>query len=83
MTLQIELPTQLEQQLIQESAISGKPLDKLVVQTLQERFSTASTPKTLSLEEWNSLLQETIELHPQAEHELDVSRESIYEGRGE
>jgi hypothetical protein len=83
MTMQIQIPSLLVQELQSQAALSGKSPEALVLEAVQDKYLPASAIKSLPFEEWSALLQKTIELHPPVNHELDVSRESIYEGRGE
>lgn len=78
MTINIDIPAELEAQLREEAALSGNSLDKLVLKTLLEKYTSTAENKPATFEEWDSLLQETIDLHPQVARELDVSRDSIY-----
>lgn len=83
MTMQIQISTQLNQELQSQAALRGKSPEALVLEAVQEKFSPGAAAKPLDFDEWSALLQKTIDLHPRVEHEIDVSRESIYKGRGE
>lgn len=83
MSIKIELPAEIVRQLAQDSARQGKTPEELVTEILTERLATRPKPKKLSSEEFDKLLQEIIDLHPQVSHVVDDSRDSIYEGRGE
>jgi Arc/MetJ-type ribon-helix-helix transcriptional regulator len=89
----INLPPDLER-IVSQAVASGKfasPDD-----VLREAFSLlrqrAGNPApqaaqedapTLSTEEWKCRLRNWIARHPARDHFVDVSRESIYNGRGE
>jgi hypothetical protein len=56
-----------------------------LVETLRNGVETISAPpaREETAEEWITRLRKWTEGHPKREIEIDDSRESIYEGRGE
>lgn len=83
MSIKIDLSPEVEQQLQRYSAREGKSPEQLVQELLNEKFGVFPVRKKLSREEFAAQLEKIIKLHPQVDHFVDDSRESIYEGRGE
>jgi len=83
MTMHLELPPQLVEQLRQRAATTGEAPEAIVLQALQEKFTPEPVRPRLSPEEFAAKLQEIMDLHPRVTHFVDDSRESIYEGCGE
>lgn len=83
MSLQIDLPPEVVAQLQKYSAREGKSPEQLVQELLTEKFPAFPTRKKFTKEEFAERLEKIIKLHPQVDHIVDDSRESIYEGRGE
>ena len=83
MSIQIDLPPDVEQQLQKYSARVGKTPEQLVHELLTEKFGVFPAPKKFTKEEFAARLERIIKLHPQVDHIVDDSRDSIYEGRGE
>jgi hypothetical protein len=81
--MKIDLPDGLAQQVLQNSALQGVSPDQLVADIVSNNLALISRPQKLSADERKKLLHEIIKLHPQVDHIVDDSRESIYEGRGE
>ena len=85
MTVTIELSPEIELALRQRAVASGEDLEtylqQLVANSLIEE-SEVKLPRRSSAG-FEQRLDAWIALHPQLDHPIDDSRESIYEGRGE
>jgi len=86
MSLNINLPSDLEHAVRERALASGVDIDtfaaKVFADQLQEQ-EQIRTPLPTFPEDFRKWLDSWIKLHPRVEHEVDVSRESIYEGCGE
>jgi Arc/MetJ-type ribon-helix-helix transcriptional regulator len=89
----INLPPDLEQ-VVSQAVASGSfasPDEVLreALSLLRRHIEDASPsngeqgPKPLANKEWKGRLRDWIARHPARDHFVDVSRESIYSGRGE
>ena len=86
MTLQIELPPETEAKLRQEAAAAGKDPATFAREALEEKlaWSNAATAeeskltKEQRIAEWSAWADS----HTPLGHDVDDSRETIYEGRG-
>jgi len=86
MTLELQIPADLESQLRQQAAIAGQNVSDFVIKAVEEKLAESDSQRSPSAPnetEWMAKLRELIELHPVVTHVVDDSRESIYAGRGE
>lgn len=85
MTISIEIPPEIEQELRRRAEALGEDLATYVRQVVTESVNeTVDPPKPKrSAEEFARRLDAWTALHPVLDHAIDDSRESIYEGRGE
>jgi hypothetical protein len=84
MTLTLHIPTELEAKLREQAKAEGKPPEDLALEALQDKLassdsSTVMLPRAFWKREFEALLAST----PNGNVEADLSRASIYEGRGE
>ena len=86
MNIDLRLPSEYVELLQQHVAATGGDIDKLVsdivADSLQAEVESALSKQFSpgSFAEW---LQQWSNRHPQLEHDIDISRESIYAGCGE
>jgi hypothetical protein len=85
MNIDLHLSEHTQAILRQHAALTGKSIDDLVQEAVEERFSEDEIEQTqnLSTSEWKARLRKWAASHPAQGHFVDVSRESIYRGRGE
>lgn len=86
MNVNVEFPENFKPILLQRAAAVGQDVAVFIREFATENLvpQTASIrPRKTSHEEFRQRLDAWISLHPRVAHELDVSRESVYEGRGE
>jgi hypothetical protein len=82
MTLTLHIPTELEFKLHQLAKAEGKPPEELALEALQDKLSDNSSvmlPRNVWRQEFDALLASM----PNGNVEADLSRASVYEGRGE
>jgi hypothetical protein len=81
MTVQIDLPAEMERRLLRSAASAGVDVETYVKGLLIERLATnASTEgQGLSHEEFMARLRRIAETHPRSGGRMDDSRESIYD----
>jgi hypothetical protein len=78
MVLNISFNPGTEAKLREQARISGKAVERIVVEAVEARFGQADSP-TLSVEERLRLFNEWVASHPRREGvHLDDSRESMY-----
>lgn len=83
MDLQVPLNPELEAQLREHAAASGKDVVSYVVEALREKLESEPQPaRRLSTVEWGRWLDEFVASHADVRHTADDSRESIYGDRG-
>jgi hypothetical protein len=84
-TITLNLPEILQQKLQACAARQERDVasvaTELIARGLNEEAASVAAP--LSHEEWLKEFDEWVNGHPKVDVVLDVSRESIYEGRGE
>lgn len=85
MTVTIELTTEIEAALRRRAAASGEDLETYVRQLVANSLIEESevVPPRRSAAEFEQRLDAWIATLPRVDHEIDDSRESIYEGCGE
>lgn len=92
MTIILNLPTDVEQQLKKRAARDGQTVEEYLqkIAALQAALPDGSAaasalayPPGFSAEERSKAIRDWAESHPRVEHFVDDSRESIYAGRGE
>ena len=82
MTLQLNLPPQLESILLKRASAAGVDLSTFVLETLSAIEPDTIQP-TLSESEFAAKLDRIVAIHAHAPGDFDDSRESIYSGCGE
>jgi plasmid stability protein len=85
MNLILNLPPETEARLRQAAAESGRALEALALEALDEKLSTSDDPEVpLPLDRWQKKFRDALAALPRSAGTfVDDSRESIYEGRGE
>jgi hypothetical protein len=84
MSLNINLPSELEHAVRERALAAGLDIDTFVAQIFVEQIQDELLqPQTSTHKEFRSQLERVIALHPKSSHPVDDSRESIYAGRGE
>lgn len=85
MTIKLDLPAETEARLREQSQRSGKPIESLVREAVEEKLAgEPMSARDRTPEERIELLRQWVAGHPKREGvDLDDSRESIYAGRGE
>ena len=84
MTLSIELPAEVEQELRRRADAAGEELAVFVLKLVTKSINTSCRRKPKrSAEEIARRLDAWTALHPVLDHAIDDSRESIYQGCGE
>jgi hypothetical protein len=86
MNIDLRLPSEYVEILQQHVAATGGDIDTLVsgivADSLQAEVESARS-KQISPGSFAEWLQQWANRHPRLEHEIDISRESIYAGCGE
>ncbi len=84
MNLTLHLTEETETKLRQEAALRGKSVEMLALEVIQDKLAHHDeSSRSLPYEAWKSQFDELISSMPQGNPNADLSRESIYEGRGE
>lgn len=85
MTLTLSLPPELETRLRERAAASGKDVESIVREAVEEKLASAnpSGPEGKTREQWSAELHAWAASHKPVTHFVDDSRQSIYAGRGE
>ena len=86
MSLNINLPSDLEHAVRERAMASGLDIDTFAARVFTEQIQQLELIQSPPLpfpEDFRKWLDSWVKLHPRVEHEVDVSRESIYEGCGE
>jgi hypothetical protein len=90
-TVTLNLPEEIEQKLHARANVQGKDIASVAMELVEHGLKEASqagepvplTPVPLTPEERVRELEEWVKSLPRVDVVLDVSRETIYEGRGE
>jgi len=85
-TMTFEIPDGVERKLQARAAAQGRDIASVALELVEqglceEREKSGQQP--LSHEEWLKEFDAWVNSHPKVDVVLDVSRESIYEGRGQ
>lgn len=86
MNVNVEFSPNLEPVLRRNAAAAGQDVAVFIREVVTEKIVPKPEPVRqgrMSHDEFKSQLDEWIKLHPAVTHDVDVSRESIYEGCGE
>ena len=83
MNLLLHLPPDTETKLLERTRTTGKDAEALTLEALREKLSNDDVPAMLPLDEWHARFDALIASMPQGNPNADLSRESIYNGRGE
>jgi hypothetical protein len=84
MNLTLHLSPELEAKLCEQAKVTGKPLEELALEALQEKLiAEAEALSGLPPEAWLREFRAFTAASPKGNVNADLSRESIYEGRGE
>ena len=84
MSLNINLPSDLEHAVRERALASGLDIDTFATRIFAEQLQDEMPlPQAASPNEFRSRLDRVIALHPKSGHFIDDSRESIYAGRCE
>jgi hypothetical protein len=84
MTLTLHIAAELETRLLVQAKSEGKPPEDLALEALEDKLasseeSSAMLPRTVWKQEFTALLASM----PDGNVDADLSRASVYEGRGE
>jgi hypothetical protein len=84
MTLTLHIAAELEARLLEQAKTEGKPPEDIALQALEDKLayskdSSAMLPRTVWKQEFNALLASM----PNGNVNADLTRDSVYEGRGE
>ena len=85
-TMILNIPESTAQKLNARATSEGRDAASLVIELVEQGLCEQSNPKAyqqLSHEDWLREFEDWVNSHPKVDVVLDVSRESIYEGRGE
>ncbi len=83
MNLIIHLPPETETRLLQQARATGKDAEAFALEALHEKLASEEPSPMLPLDEWHARFDAIIESMPHGNPEADLSRDSIYDGRGE
>ena len=86
MNVNVEFPQSFEPVLLQRAAAAGKDVSLFIREFVTEHLRPKPEPtrkRKMSHEEFQQRLDAWTMLHPVLDHEIDDSREAIYEGCGE
>ena len=84
MNLTLHLPPELEAKLCEQAKAKGKPPEELVLEALEEKLmAEREVGSTLPPDAWLREFRAFTASFPRGNVNADLSRESIYEGRGE
>lgn len=86
MNVNVDFPQSFEPVLLQRAAAAGKEVGLFIREFVTENLVLKSEPvrkRKMSHEEFRQRLDAWIARHPVLDHEIDDSREAIYEGCGE
>jgi predicted transcriptional regulator len=84
MNLTVHLSPELEAKLREQARATGKPPEDLVLEALQDKLAmpedaSVMLPRSI----WKQEFQALLESMPDGNVDADLSRASVYEGRGE
>jgi uncharacterized protein (DUF1778 family) len=83
-TIDLPISVETEQKLKQHAQAAGQDVTSFVLEALEEKLASASAKENnLTREQRLALFQEWASSQKSQLTEVDDSRESIYEGRGE
>lgn len=85
-TVTLNLPDEVEYKLQARARVQGRDMASVALELVEQglRADTKRTgPEDLTHEQWLQELDAWVKSLPKVDVVLDVSRESIYEGRGE
>ena len=85
-TMTLEIPDGVERKLQARAAAQGRDIASVALELVEQGLceeEEGSGPQPLSHEEWLKEFNDWVNSHPRVDVVLDVSRESIYEGRGQ
>jgi hypothetical protein len=84
MNLTLHLSPDVETKLREQAAALGKPLEDVALEALKEKLASEPEPgAVMPLELWLREFRAFTAESPRGNVNADVSRDSIYEGRGE
>jgi hypothetical protein len=84
MHLQINLPDDTAARLQNESARTGKPLESLALEAVEEKLDASEeVPKKIPFLEWKLKFEQWLASMPPGNPHAEFDRGEIYEGRGE
>jgi len=85
MNIELPLSLMMQQKLNQFAAITGKSVDELILQAVEDKLAEAfiddTQPPNAAATNWIEELRSWSNGHPVSTHFVDDSRDSIYEGR--
>ena len=83
MNLLLHLPPETESRLLEQSHATGKDVEVVALEALRDKLARDDAPPMLPLEEWHARFDALLASMPRGNPNADLSRESIYNGRGE
>jgi len=83
MTLTVQLSPEIEAKLLQQATLIGKLPERIALEAIEEKLAAGDEVATrLSKEEWHRRFDDLITSMPKGNLDADLSRESVYDGRG-
>jgi hypothetical protein len=82
MSLEIRIPPEMEQDVRERASAAGEDVQTFVIKVVQASLVAPNTAPQQGTPEWRAEFKAWVEGHPKIEHEVDDSRESIYDDRG-
>lgn len=79
MSIQIDLSPEVVQKLQTYSASQGKTPEQTIQELVAEKINSLVAPPKFSKEEFAERISKIIKAHPRVPHQVDVSRDSIYD----
>lgn len=85
MNVCINFPSEIETVLLRRAAAAGQDVESFIRKVVTDSLAEPEIAVRLKKQpaEFRKRLESWIALHPQLDHAIDDSRESIYAGRGE
>jgi len=83
MNLLLHLPPETEDRLMEHSRATGKDVEIVALEVLNDKFARDDASAMLPAEQWHAQLDALLASMPKGNPNADFSREHIYNGRGE
>jgi hypothetical protein len=84
MNLTLHLSPDIEARLREQTQATGKSPERLAIEALEEKLALETvTSAPVPPDEWQTRFRDWISKMPHGNPDADLSRDSVYEGRGE